>query len=58
MDLKDLLNKVSASLNGKPMAGLLFKKARINNGKGREVGDILGWDCIVRAEDGTCFSIM
>ncbi len=56
MDLKDLLNKASTSLNGKPMAGLLFKKARINNGKGREVGDILGWDCIVRAEDGTCFS--
>ena len=26
MDLKDLLNKASTSLNGKPMAGLLFKK--------------------------------
>lgn len=56
MDLKDLLDKGSAALGGKPIAGLLFKQARINNGKGTEVKDILGWDCIVRAEDGTCYS--
>ncbi|MDY0388637.1 MAG: hypothetical protein RBT65_16245, partial [Methanolobus sp.] len=56
MDLKDLLNGVSTALNGKSIAGLLSKQALINNGKGTEVKDILGWNCIVRAEDGTCFS--
>jgi hypothetical protein len=55
VDLKDLLDKVSAHLDGKKAAGLLFKEARINDGNGKQVKDILGWDCIVRAEDGTCY---
>jgi predicted secreted protein len=55
-DIKDLLNKVSSVLDDKPISGLLSKKALINNGKGTEVTDILGWNCIVRADDGTCYS--
>lgn len=56
MDLKYLSDKVSTALDGKPIAGLLSKQACINNGMGTEVKDILGWNFIERAKDGTCFS--
>lgn len=36
--------------------GLMVKKARIKNENGKEKSDILGWDYIFRAIDGTCYS--
>jgi hypothetical protein len=35
--------------------GLLRKTARIKHGYGSEISDILGWDIILRAEDGHCY---
>lgn len=52
-NLKELLDKAS-HLCGKPIIGLVSKEAYINNGVGKELKDIIGWNCIVRAED-TCF---
>ncbi len=53
------LSKVSAHLKktaGVHGVGIERKTARIRNGAGKEVTDILGWDVIIRAEDGECYS--
>jgi hypothetical protein len=57
VDMKDYLNtevapKLTEKVNFK---GLLSKVARINNGEGRELSDILGWDYLIRADNGVCY---
>ncbi len=51
-DLSSMLPEQS----GTTCIGLERKNARIKNGIGSELHDILGWDVIVRAKDGVCYS--
>jgi hypothetical protein len=53
------LSKISAHTEaqaGVVSIGLERKIARIKNNAGKEVTDILGWDIIIRGQDGGCYS--
>lgn len=53
VDGMQFLDEEAAKL-GVTFEGYLSKKARIKNGAGKSVSDILGWDCVVRTHDGAC----
>jgi hypothetical protein len=52
--IKDLLAHAEKNV-GVTFIGLERKTARIRNGVGSELKDVLGWDVIVREKDGTCY---
>lgn len=54
MKIADLLGKAQEN-TGANFIGLLRKEARIKHGIGSQLSDILGWDNIVKAEDGNCY---
>lgn len=54
MKINDIL-KTTAEKIGTPIYGLERKTARIRNGIGTEVSDILGWDVITRAKNNHCY---
>jgi hypothetical protein len=55
-DMKSFLAQVAGKIGENvTLAGLVVKTARIKNGAGNTVSDILGWDYIVRVTDKTCF---
>ncbi|EAT58674.1 hypothetical protein [Chlorobium ferrooxidans] len=51
------ITAIQASLKGTGVicTGLERKSARIRNGIGSTIADVLGWDVIVRGEDGSCY---
>ena len=53
-DIKDILANAEKQ-TGIGFIGLERKCARIRNGVGSELKDILGWDVTVRDKDGTCY---
>jgi len=55
MKITDLLAKAQEN-TGANFIGLLRKEARIRHGMGSKLSDILGWDTIVKSEDGHCYS--
>lgn len=54
MKPSDLLSAVKDS-TGVAGIGIERKSARIRNGMGSTIADVLGWDVIVRGEDGSCY---
>jgi len=52
--MKDLLSKAQ-ELSGASFKGLLLKRARVKNGIGSTISDILGWDVILKTEAGVCY---
>ena len=55
MEVSELLSAVKEK-TGIICIGLERKEARIKHGIGSSVKDILGWDVVVRAEDGSCYA--
>lgn len=55
MKTTDLLSLVKDQA-GISCTGLERKSARIKNGMGSEIADVLGWDVIVRNQDGGCYA--
>ncbi len=56
VDFEKLVDQVRAQV-GKSVGfkGLMSKRARIRHSAGTSVGDVLGWDYVFRATDGTCY---
>ncbi len=54
MNVSKLLSSVKEK-TGITCIGLERKEARIKHGIGSSIEDILGWDVVVRAEDGSCY---
>jgi hypothetical protein len=55
-DLKDLMARAAAQVGRDvEFKGLMIKVARIRHSAGTSPKDVLGWDYIFRAEDGTCY---
>jgi len=56
-DFKDVMGRANVQVGeAVRFKGLMSKIARIKQNAGKSSGDILGWDYIFRAEDGTCYS--
>jgi len=55
VSLKNMMETEAAKLGNVEFKGLMTKKARIKNGVGTKSSDILGWDYLFRATDGTCY---
>lgn len=57
VDIKKFLNGEVVSKMEKKVnfEGLLSKVAHIKNGAGTKLSDILGWDYLVRADNGVCY---
>lgn len=55
-EIKDLMSQATAQVGeGVEFKGLMSKVARIRHSAGESPQDILGWDYILRAQDGTCY---
>lgn len=56
-DFKDVMDQANVQV-GKAVKfkGLMTKKARIKHNAGTSAKDVLGWDYVFRADDGTCYS--
>ena len=55
VSLKNMMETEAAKLGKVEFKGLMTKTARIKNGVGTKSSDILGWDYLFRATDGTCY---
>lgn len=55
MKLDELL-KAASEKTGVHFAGIMRKHARIRNGIGDKLSDILGWDVIMKEKTGGCYS--
>jgi len=57
IDFKDIIASANTKIGETvEFKGLMSKKARIKHNAGQNAGDVLGWDYVFRAEDGTCYS--
>ena len=55
MRISDLLANAKKE-TGVNFIGLLRKSARIKHGIGADLSDVLGWDIVLRAQDGNCYA--
>ena len=54
--LKKYLDEEAAKMGeGVKFVGMLSKKAHIKHGAGKELSDVLGWDKIIRTDEGVCY---
>jgi len=56
VSLIEMMKTEAAKLGTVEFKGLMVKTARIKNGVGTKSSDILGWDYLFRATDGTCYT--
>jgi len=54
METKKMLT-LAEEKTGVKFIGLIRKIARIKHGIGSSITDVLGWDVVMRADDGTCY---
>lgn len=54
METKKMLT-LAQEKTGVGFIGLIRKTARIKHGIGSSISDVLGWDVIMRADNGTCY---
>jgi hypothetical protein len=55
-NVKELMVRAAAQVGeGVEFKGLMIKVARIRHSAGTSPKDVLGWDYLFRAKDGTCY---